>query len=374
MDVQDFIVVGAGMAGTSAAAELAAFGRVLLLERESQPAYHSTGRSAALFTETYGNRVVRALTTASRGHFRTPPAGFAEHPLLRPRGVLLVARPDQLERLEAASEELGGGPARVSRRSAAEIEAAVPALRRGRLAAALFDEEAADIEVHGLHGGYLRLLRARGGRLLTGAEVTAAVRQDGLWRVQAGGETHRGRVLVDAAGAWADELAALAGARPLGLVPKRRTALLLRPPVDGPIDGWPMVIDIDEQFYFKPDAGKLLASPADETPMPPCDVQPDELDIAILIDRLQAVLELPQPRIEHRWAGLRTFAADKTLVAGFDRDLEGFFWVAGQGGYGIQTAPAMARLTAALATGRALPADIADLGIAAADLSPARFA
>jgi D-arginine dehydrogenase len=374
MDVQDFIVVGAGMAGTSAAAELAAFGRVLLLERESQPAYHSTGRSAALYTETYGNRVVRALTTGSLGHYRQPPAGFSDHPLLRPRGVLLVARADQLERLEATWAELSRGPARVSRRSAAEIEAAVPALRRGHIAGAIADPEAADIEVHGLHAGYLRMLRARGGRLVTDAEVAGLERRDGLWLVRAGGETHAGRVLVDAAGAWADELAALAGARPVGLVPKRRTAVLLRAPVEGPIEGWPMVVDIDEQFYFKPDAGKLLASPADETPMPPCDVQPDEFDIAVLIDRLQSVLELPQPRIEHRWAGLRTFAADKSLVAGYDPDLEGFFWLAGQGGYGIQTAPAMSRLTAALAMHRPVPADISDLGVTAADLSPSRFA
>jgi D-arginine dehydrogenase len=374
MDVQDFIVVGAGMAGASAAAELAAFGRVLLLERESQPAYHATGRSAAVFTETYGNRVVRALTTASGGHYRAPPPGFADHPLLRPRGVLLVARADQLERLEATLAELGRGPARVARRSAAEIEAAVPALRRGHLAATIADPEAADIEVHGLHAGYLRMLRARGGRLITDAEVAGLERRQGLWQLRAGGETHLGRVLVDAAGAWADELAVLAGARPIGLVAKRRTAVLLRAPVEGSIEGWPMVIDIDEQFYFKPDAGKLLASPADETPMPPCDVQPDDIDIAILIDRLQAVLALPQPRIEHRCAGLRTFAADKTLVAGYAPDLEGFFWLAGQGGYGIQTAPAMARLAAALATSRPLPADIADLGVSAADLSPARFA
>jgi len=370
----DYIVIGAGMAGASAAYELAAFGSVLVLEQEERPGYHSTGRSAALYTETYGNRTVRALTTAGKGFYLQPPSGFAEHPLLAPRGVMLIARADQKAALDGFMAEMKSLAGRVSRLDGTTARARVPALRADYVAEAAFDPDAMDIDVHALHGGYLRGLKARGGQVIVDAGVNALTRERGAWQVESKAGQFRGLVIVDAAGAWADEVAGLAGVKPVGLVPKRRTAILFQPPANVDVRGWPSVIDVEEQFYFRPDAGRLMASPADETPMPPCDVQPDELDIAILIDRMEKAADLPVKRVEHRWAGLRTFAKDKTPVVGYDPRVENFFWLAGQGGYGIQTAPGISRLVAALARHQPIPADLAALGVAAADLSPERFA
>jgi D-arginine dehydrogenase len=370
----DYIVIGAGMAGASAAYELAAFGSVLVLEQEERPGYHSTGRSAALYTETYGNRTVRALTTAGKSFYLRPPAGFAEHPLLAPRGVMLIARADQKAALDGFMTEMKSLAGRVSRLDGTTARARVPALRADYVAEAAFDPDAMDIDVHALHGGYLRGLKARGGQVIVDAGVNALTRERGVWQVESKAGQFRGLVIVDAAGAWADEVAGLAGVKPVGLVPKRRTAILFQPPANVDVRGWPSVIDVEEQFYFRPDAGRLMASPADETPMPPCDVQPEELDIAILIDRMEKAADLPVKRVEHRWAGLRTFAKDKTPVVGYDPRVENFFWLAGQGGYGIQTAPGISRLVAALARHQPVPADLAALGVAGADLSPERFA
>ncbi len=370
----DFIVIGAGMAGSSAAYELSAASRVLVLELEERPGYHSTGRSAALYAETYGNRTVRGLTTAGKAFYLDPPAGFTEHPLLRPRGVMLIGRADQEASLAGFLAEVAGLRSNIRRIDPAEAYRRSPVLRPGYLAGAVLDPDAMDIEVHALHQGYLRGLKARGGQLLTDAGVTALERQDGAWRVRTKAGEFRAPVVVDAGGAWCDEIAVMAGVQPVGLVPKRRTAILFQPPSGVDPREWPSVIDVDEEFYFRPDAGRVLASPADETPMPPCDVQPDELDIAILIDRLERAADLPVPRIENRWAGLRTFARDKTPVVGYDHKIEGFFWLAGQGGYGIQTAPGISRLVAALARHRGVPADMADLGVSEQGLSPSRFA
>lgn len=372
MDRFDFIVIGAGIAGASAGYELAAEGRVLLLEREDQPGYHTTGRSAALYAETYGNETVRALTTGGKAFYLAPPAGFAEHPLLRPRGVLFIGRADQQESLEALLHEVSGVRSNIHRVSPSTVSEMVPVMRPGYVAGAIFDPDAMDIDVHALHHGYLRGLKARGGRLFTGAEVRALSHNGDAWHVATAAGAFEGRVVVNAAGAWADEVAALAGAKRIGLVPKRRTAILFQPPAGIEVDRWPTVIDADEQFYFRPDAGKIMASPADETPMPPCDVQPDDLDIAILVDRLERAVDLPIRRIDHRWAGLRSFVRDKTPVVGFDPVVENFFWLAGQGGYGIQTAPGIARLAAALACGRSVPEDLAALGVREAALAAGR--
>jgi D-arginine dehydrogenase len=369
----DFIVIGAGMAGASAAYELAAFARVLVLEQEDQPGYHSTGRSAALYAETYGNRTIRALTTGAKGFYLDPPAGFAEHPLLRPRGVVFIGRADQQGALQHLLDEVAGLRSNIRWLDVADALAMAPVLRPGYVAGAVIDPDAMDIEVHALHSGYLKGLKARGGQVVTDAAVTGLARRDGVWQVTSKAGDFRGRVVLDAAGAWADEVAALAGAAPVGLIPKRRTAILFQPPKGTDPGAWPTVIDADEQFYFRPDAGRVMASPADETPMPPCDVQPEELDIAILLDRLEKAVDMPVARIEHRWAGLRTFAEDKTPVVGYDPQVEDFFWLAGQGGYGIQTAPGISRLVAALARGQPVPADLTELGVVEAALSPARF-
>jgi D-arginine dehydrogenase len=369
----DFIVIGGGMAGASAAYELSGSSRVLVLEQEDQPGYHSTGRSAALYAETYGNRTIRGLTTGGKAFYLDPPPGFTEHPLLRPRGVMFVGRADQQAALDRFLAEVAGLRSNIRRIEVTEAYAHAPVLRPGYVAGAVLDPDAMDIEVHALHHGYLRGLKARGGQVLTDAGVQSLERQGNSWLARTRAGEFRGRVVVDAAGAWCDEIAVMAGATPVGLVPKRRTAILFQPPAGIDPRGWPSVIDADEQFYFRPDAGRVMASPADETPMPPCDVQPDELDIAILIDRLEKVANLPVTRIENRWAGLRTFAEDKTPVVGYDPHVEGFFWLAGQGGYGIQIAPGLSRLVAALARHEPMPSDLANLGVRKEVLSPARF-
>jgi len=364
----DILVIGAGIAGASAASELSASAQVILLEAESQPGYHTTGRSAALFTETYGNRVIRTLTSAGRAFFEAPPEGFAEHPLLAPRGTLFIARKDQLDALDKTLTETAA-----RRIDGAEAVALNPALKPDYVAAAIHDPAAEDIDVHALHGGYLRALRRRGGRLVTGSRVQALAREGGAWVAQTGAGRFAAPVVVNAAGAWCDAVARLAGVHPCGLVPKRRTAFVFDPPGGLDISGWPATIDIDEQFYFKPDAGRILGSPADETPSPPCDAQPEELDVALGIDRIERATSLTVRRLVNKWAGLRSFVADKTPVVGFDAESQGFFWLAGQGGYGIQTSPALARVAAALIATGDLPADLIARGLDKAMLAPARL-
>jgi D-arginine dehydrogenase len=369
----DVIVVGSGIAGASVAACLAATRSVILLEAESRPGYHSTGRSAALFSESYGNAVIRALTRASRDFFHRPPADFTAGPLLKPRGSLFIATAGQRATLDrfAALPDIVPETRPVS---AAEARALCPALRAEYVAAALLEAGSADIDVHALHDGYLRDCRRRGGHIAYGSPVTALAHDGRQWRVDAAAGQFTAPIVVNAAGAWADPLAELAGIAPLGLTPLRRTALLVDPPPHFATGAWPMVIDIDEQFYFKPDAGSLLLSPADETPTSPGDAQPEEWDVAVAVDRIQAATTLDIRSLKRRWAGLRTFASDRTPVVGFADGSPGFFWLAGQGGYGIQTAPALARAAAALIQHAALPDELRRLGLRESDLSPSRFA
>ncbi len=367
-DVFDRIVIGAGIAGASVASELAATGTVALLERESQPGYHTTGRSAAMFTVAYGPPVIRALTRASKAFFTAPESDFVTVPLLRTRGALFVARHDQAASLAALATSLG---AAVTRLDADQARAMVPVLREGYAAAGLLDAGAADIDVDALHQHFLKTLRARGGDIRTRSPANGIVREGDLWRVATPAGEVSAPVLVNAAGAWADAVAAMAGVAPVGLIPKRRTALLIAPPEGINAADWPLVVDVDERFYLKPDAGKLLISPADETPSPPCDARPEEIDVAICVDRIERAFDLSVRRIEHQWAGLRSFLPDGDPVAGYDPGAEGFFWLAGQGGYGIQTSPALARLAAALINGDAVPADIAAEGVTADALARA---
>jgi len=371
-DSYDFIVVGGGIAGVSAGYFLAQHGRLLLLERESALAYHTTGRSAAIYTQAYGNAVVRVLTVAGHDFFTTPPEGFSDHALLGPRGALFIGRDDQLDALDRTEEEGRQFVDSVRRVDVNEARAILPVLRPDYVAGAVLEPDAMDIDVHALHQGFVRGIRARGGAIRTEAEVQALDRAGADWSVETPGGTWTAPVVVNAAGAWCDELAALASLDPIGLVPKRRTAVVFDAPSGVDVDAWPLTIDVDEDFYFKPEAGKVMASPADETPMPPCDVQPEELDIAIAIDRIQTATTMTIDRVSHHWAGLRSFVGDKTPVAGFDPAAPGFFWLAGQGGYGIQTAPALGRLTADLVRGADVPAEIGDFGVTAADLAPAR--
>jgi len=373
MESCDFLIIGAGMAGASVGYELAARGRVIVLEAEDAPGYHSTGRSAAQFLETYGNGVIRRLTRASRPFYEAPPEGFAELPLLAPRPALFIARESQLDalaRFERDSRALTPDIARLTPREMIEL---VPVLRPDYVAAGVLETKAMDIDVHALHQGYLRGLRARGGRLVVKAAAESMVRGDGIWRVETRAGDFAAPVVVNAAGAWADAVGRLAGGGSIGLVAKRRTVITFDGPNGLDPRHWPLVADVLVDFYFKPESGRILASPADETPVPPCDARPDELDIAHTVDRIETATTLQVRRIASKWAGLRSFVADKTLVIGFDTRAEGLFWLAGQGGYGIQTAPAAARLAAALATHEPVPQDIADLGLSARDLAPQRL-
>jgi D-arginine dehydrogenase len=371
--MHDFIVVGGGMVGASVAYELARSARVCLVEAEARPGVHATGRSAALFAPSYGGREIRAITRASYGFFDRPPPGFSEQPLLRPRGNLYIARSDQQGRLEQMVTAIRASGGTLTLIDAYEARARVPLLRERYLAGAALDAAAMDIDVNALHQGFLRGARAAGAEFIMASPVTQVQRRNGVWSLALPGAKITAPILINAAGAWADEIAILCGAGTMGLQPLRRTAMLVDPPEGLDIRQWPAVIDADEQFYFKPDAGKLLLSPADENLTLPCDAQPEELDIALGVDRVQAALNLEVRRIGHRWAGLRTFSPDRAPVVGFDPLRAGFFWCAGQGGYGIQTAPAMARIAAALAKHESLPADIAAQGLTAQDLSPSRF-
>jgi len=373
VSTSDFLVIGAGIAGASAAYELAASGSVTVLERESQPGYHTTGRSAAQFLETYGNSVVRGLSRASRGFFFTPPKAFTEQALLSRRPAMFIARADQMDALARFEDEVRRLTPSIERLSPRQTRGIVPVLRKDYVAAAVIEPDAMDIDVHALHQSYLKGLRRRGGKLVTGAEVTALSRSQGRWAVETTASGFAAPVVVNAAGAWCDEVARLAGVRPCGLVPKRRTALTIDPPPGLDISAWPLTIDIDEEFYFKPESGQLMVSPADEAPSPPCDARPEELDVAIAIDRVQTATTLAISRINHKWAGLRSFVADKTPVLGMDNEAEGFFWLAGQGGYGIQTAPAMGRAAAALIATGSLPEDFADQGLSESALAPQRL-
>jgi D-arginine dehydrogenase len=369
----DFLIIGAGIAAASTGYALSSRGSVVLLERESQPGYHSTGRSAALFIESYGTPQVRALTRASRAFLERPPGGFTDAPILSPRGVLMVAQSDQWPMLDEQWEVLRSISDRAHRVDAAEACAIVPVLRPERIAGGVLEPDASDIDVHALHQGYLRGLRRRGGRVIVDAEVRALARRDGVWQVEAGGLVWHAPVVVNAAGAWCDVVARLAGAAPIGLVPKRRSAFVFAPPPGVSVLRWPGFVSVDESWYVKPDAGQLLGSPANADPVEPHDVQPEELDIAIAIDRIETMTTLKIVRPTRTWAGLRSFVADGDLVGGYDPDVPGFFWVAAQGGYGIQTSAAMGQACAALAVGEAIPESIARFGLTEPMLSPARL-
>jgi D-arginine dehydrogenase len=370
MSHTDVVIVGGGIAGASLGYRLAGKRRVVILEAEDQPGYHSTGRSAALYTATYGHAVIRVLTIAGRDFLLHPPAGFAEVPLMRPRRELWIGREDQAPSLATALAQAGDNAATLS---AADALALCPALDPTYLAGALLEREGYDIDVAALHQGYLAGFRRGGGALVCGARVTSIRREGGAWTVAAAGETWATDVVVNAAGAWADEIGALACAPPVGLVPKRRTALTFDASPDVSVADWPCVLDADETFYFKPDAGRILASPADETPSAACDAQPEDLDLAIAVDRIERATRMRVPRIVAKWAGLRTFASDKVPVVGMDPAVPGFFWLAGQGGYGIMTSPALSAVAAALILDGSFSASDSGPGVTAEALSPARF-
>lgn len=362
----DFAIVGAGIAGATLAARLAAHASVLLLEREPHPGYHSTGRSAAMFMESYGPPQARALTRASRAAYA--PA------VLTPRGVLYVAWRGQQALLDAQLAALQATGSAVQRIDAAAALAAVPVLQPAGLIGAIAEPGAMDIDVHALHQQALRDARAGGAMLWTDAELDLA-RHDGSggWTLAvADGRSVHARVLVDAAGAWADTVAKRAGLAPLGLQPHRRSAFTFDAP-GHEHRSWPSVVAIDESWYFKPDAGQLLGSPANADAVPAHDVVAEEIDIATAIARIEERTTLTIRRPRRTWAGLRTFAPDGELVIGPDPRQPAFFWLAGQGGYGIQSAAGAALLAESLLLGAALPEALRAEAVSAAAMAPARL-
>ncbi len=362
----DIVIIGAGIVGASVGAALAAERRVAVLEAEEVAGYHSTGRSAALWILNYGPPDVRVLTGASRDFFANPPQGFVDTPLMRRRAVLFLAPEDQLAQLRQMLAEGQG----LRELTIDQARALVPAVRPEYPVAAAIEDDAFDIDVAALHQGFLRQLRRRGGEIALRNRAGRIEFRGGKWEAHtSAGAIFRAPIVVNAAGAWGDEVARISGVKPIGLTPCRRTGVILDPaPWD--VENWPSVNDVAHLWYSRPEARtKLMISPADETPMDPCDVQPDELDVAIAVDRMQQALDIEVRRVERSWSGLRSFTPDRNLAIGFEPGVEGFFWCIGQGGYGIQTSPAAGRLVADMILGR----DPGAAGAVIPSINPARF-
>jgi D-arginine dehydrogenase len=381
VDVVDVVVVGGGVAGLGAAAALAPRTSVTLVEQEPTNAYHASGRSAATLSETSGHPLVCTLARLSRSLFEHPPDGFADHPLIAPRGLLWVGEADDSDRLDAFADTARVIAPTVRRLDAVAARGVLPALSDDVVAAgAVYEPDACEVDAAALIQGFVRTVRRHGGTLHTSSEVIEVRPLDSAdaadadvlrWEVRAGDRRIHTRHVVNAAGAWGDVVAHRAGAAPLGLLPLRRTAAIVR--ADEQIIGWPLVMDIANRYYFEPEQGGLLVSPADESLSDPCDARADEIDVALAIERVAAATGLPLRSVVHAWAGLRTFAPDRAPVIGEDPDAPGFWWLVGQGGAGIKTAPAAGELLARLIHGEGLTADERDLGITLAAVTPARF-
>jgi D-arginine dehydrogenase len=369
----DFLVIGAGVSGAAAAWELAALGKTILLEMEDQPGYHSSGRSAALYTPNYGPAPVREICQAAGAFFNAPPPGFADHPLLTPRGALTLGIDDPEGALDKMLND--APPAHpiveISLKRAKEL---CPLIRQDVFRRAIYEAGVKDMDAAAIHQGYLRGFKARGGRLAVSATVTALERSGGQWTAVTANERFRAPVVVNAAGAWADRIGALAGAPRIGLQPCLRTVILVEVPPEFCKPTQPVGEVIETWHYFKPEAGRILASPGDETPVDPMDAYPDDMVMAELADYLERHTLLKIERILRSWAGLRSFVPDHCPVVGFDPRAEGFFWLAGQGGYGIMMSPVLGRATASLIDTGALPEDLRDRGLTPADLAPGRAA
>lgn len=369
----DFIVVGAGIAGASAAYELQQHGSVVLIEREPLPGQHTTGRSAAFLVDSYAGPVVGRLTRAGRSFFEHPPEGFTEFPLVTPNSVLWIGRGDQRASLDDTIAKGRTAGAELHEVSVSEARKICPVLREDYVEFAVVEPSAMHIDVAELLEGFLRGFRRRGGTIATKAEVYRISECGGAWTVVAGEQNYESPVVVNAAGAWCDVIGQLAGARSIGLEPLRRTAITFDGPPDADTRAWPLVIDADEDFYFKPEGAQLLASPCDETPSAPCDAHPEDEDVALAADSVQRCTTIEIRHIRNRWAGLRSFVADRSLVLGMDPERAGFFWLAGQGGFGIMTAPAASRAAAGLIVNDSLPQDLLAEGITRESLSVERL-
>ncbi|HKC01757.1 MAG TPA: FAD-binding oxidoreductase [Sphingomicrobium sp.] len=364
----DILVLGGGIAGLSAAAALSAHARVTVLEAEEQIGFHSSGRSATMLHYALGDRLVRSLTLASRGFFDDPPGDFAEVPIGRPMPVLIFAREDEREALDALDADISLF-AELERLDGAGVHQLCPLLN-SQAVHGIADRRGIRLDPHALLQGNLRQLRRSGGELITGARAATIERNSGAWSVTTErGEVHSAPILINAAGAWADVIAALAGIRPIGLEPKRRTIITFDAPSGADLEGLPFAKTVGDELYFAPESGRLFASPMDEVPSEPTDAQPDDYEVALTAFRMEERTIVKVDRIHSKWAGLRSFTPDHRPAVGFAHDAEGFFWLAGQGGFGLQTSPAMARIVASLIASEPWP--VAE--IAPEELSPARF-
>jgi D-arginine dehydrogenase len=376
METADFLIIGGGVAGLSAAAALSAHGRAVVFEAEEAVGYHSSGRSATFAHYGIGDRTVRGLTSYSRRWFEAPPEGFSSDPLARSANALFVAREETIHVLDALEAEMALFTDTVERVGEAQMRALCPILNlgEGAVVAGVLDRGGLRLDPHALLQGYARAVRAGGGETLTGQAVVSIRLAGGDWEV----ETQAGRrwtapLLINAAGAWADRIAELAGVMPLGLQPKRRTIIVVDPPAEHDVREWPFVKTAQDEFYMLPESGRLMASPVDEVDCEPSDAQPEDYDLALAAYRLEEYTTLKVSRIAHRWAGHRTFTRDRVPTAGFAPDAPGFFWLAGQGGYGLQTAPAMALIVEALVTGAPWPEELEALGVGRDRITPERL-
>lgn len=369
--VTDFVVIGGGIAGVSAAAHLASHGPVTLLEMEPALAYHTTGRSAALFVVNYGAQGNRPLAKASQAYLENPPEGSTDSPLLSERGLLWVATEDQIEDLEDIAAEGAESDAGSTLLDVDEVLSIVPTLRPQIVSGGLLEPFACDIDVGALHQSFVRTARAHGASIVSGAPVTAITRSGQSWHITAGTAVHSADVVVNAAGAWGDEVAALAGVQPVGLQPMRRTAFMV--PGHSDYSDWPMVVAADQSFYFKPDGVQILCSLAEEEPDEPGDPRPRMEDVALAIERINGATNLGIRAVNSQWTGLRTFAPDREMVIGPEPTADGFYWLVGQGGTGIQTSPAYGQLLADLVVSGKPSSHLTEAGVDPAVYSPARF-
>ena len=361
-------MIGGGIAGLSAAAALSSHAKVTVLEAEEQIGFHSSGRSATMLHYALGDRLVRALTLASRGFFDNPPEDFADVPIGRPMPVLIFAREDEREELDALDAEIAPF-AELERLDGAGVHQLCPLLNDDAVHG-IADRRGIRIDPHALLQGNLRQLRRSGGELITGARVAAIEHKSGVWTVTTDhGEVYSAPVLINAAGAWADRVAELAGVRPIGLEPKRRTIITFDAPLGTKLEGLPFAKTVGDELYFAPESGRLFASPMDEVPSEPTDAQPDDYEVALAAFRMEERTIVKIERIHSKWAGLRSFTPDRHPAVGFAADAEGFFWLAGQGGFGLQTSPAMAGIVASLIVGEPWP--VAE--VTPEQLSPVRF-
>lgn len=376
MSDADFIVIGGGIAGLSAAARLARHGRVVVIEGEEALGYHSSGRSVTFSHYGIGDAAVRGLTAYSRTFFEAPPDGFCDTPLYRSMPSLYAATEATLGALQALHNAMASFTDQIEWLDEAGMAALCPVLKGGPdgFVRGVVDRSGLRLDADALLQSFAREVRRRSGELLMGRRIEAVERRGENWHIRAqSGESWSAPILINAAGAWTDRVAVMAGVAPLGLQPMRRTIIAFDPPDGGDASGWPFVHSVAGDFYMLPEAGRLLASPVDEVASDPCDAQPEDYDVALAAAKVEEYTTMTVCRIAHRWAGLRSFVADRVPTAGFAADAPGFFWLAGQGGYGLQTAPAMAEIVEAMLTGGAWPEELAALGVTREQIEPARL-